>query len=122
MLQLRPCDRSVLAGLAPEKSFLVVVTTAIQIQPSTAQSASLEQQAQCASQAEKIFSQRGFDHASSALQNHLNRKLNKCFMSVRSRESNAIKKDLMDAFEQRFYAHYVFFSDSDDPEEFFRKP
>jgi hypothetical protein len=89
----------------------------------TASAQSLEQQAICAKQAKTAFEEYSGDPKSSGsnkvntkyqYQIHYNTKLNKCFVDIQETVSvgkNITTGDtLMDAFEQRVYAQYVWAS------------
>ncbi len=65
----------------------------------------LEQKEKCATQADKVFRQLGYDlNGGGTLQNHFNIRLNKCFMSVGTSIKDFSFLFLIDAYEQKGYA------------------
>ena len=82
----------------------------------------LEFQQKCAQQAEKIFHQLGYklnearNAISSSYESHYNTKLNKCFMTVSTVKLTprfVTSKFLIDAYEQKGYAEYMWMADKD---------
>jgi len=81
----------------------------------------LEFQQKCAQQAEKIFHQLGYklneprSAISASYESHYNTKLNKCFMTVSTVNMSTPRlttsKFLLDAYEQRGYAEYMWMAD-----------
>ena len=69
---------------------------------------SLDQQARCAAQAEKIFTKLGWDFQRDSVQSHINSKLNRCFVEIIGHATpGSTSKVFMDAYEQREYATYL---------------
>jgi hypothetical protein len=71
-----------------------------------AETVSLDQQAKCAAQGEKVFLEMGLSHQSDVYQSHVNSALNKCFVSIEAGVGSPISRWLLDAYEQRLYASY----------------
>lgn len=76
----------------------------------------LESQNKCAQQAEKMFHQWGYKLSvlGTAYESHYNTKLNKCFMTVGADDFGTPRlttKFLLDAYERRQYADYMWVAD-----------
>lgn len=72
----------------------------------------LELQEKCAKQAEASFLQNGYKYGTlDSWQSHYNTKLNKCFVTVNSMQGEIVAKNLVDAYEQRVYASYMWKAD-----------
>ena len=86
----------------------IAISLAVMFSISTAraENVSLDQQAKCAAQGEKVFLEMGLSHQSASLQSHINSTLNKCFVSIEAGVGSPISKWLLDAYEQRLYAAY----------------
>lgn len=99
---------------------------ALKAQAAEPRTASLAQQAQCEQQAVNVFHSLGYSErptkdSSDSYQSHYNPKLGKCFVAINSINFNVgpqVKQQfnsvLLDAYEQREYAVYTWFS-SDKP-------
>ncbi len=71
-------------------------------------SATLDQQERCATQAERIFNKLGWDFQRDSFQSHVSIKLNRCFVEIDGHATpGGTTRVLMDAYEQREYANYV---------------
>lgn len=72
----------------------------------------LEMQGKCAQQAGEVFLQLGYKNGGfDSYQSHYNTKLNKCFMLIDSIQGTTVNKSLLDAYEQRSYAMYMWMAD-----------
>lgn len=72
----------------------------------------IEMQKNCSQQAGAIFLQLGYKNGGlDSYQSHYNTKLNKCFILVHSIQGTTVSKFLLDAYEQRSYAYYMWMAD-----------
>lgn len=72
----------------------------------------IELQEKCAKQADATFLQNGYKNDSlDSWQSHYNMKLGKCFMTIDSRKGLLVFKSLVDAYEHRVYASYMWKAD-----------
>jgi len=74
-------------------------------------------QEKCATQADKVFRQLGYQlngtNSTDVLQSHFNPERNKCFMTIETLAHDGTQtRYLLDAFEQREYAEYFWMVDA----------
>jgi hypothetical protein len=99
------CNQDKIARLVRENRELAAKLDAV------SKTTTLELQEKCANQARAVFREMGWDKKPFALYtNHYNRKLNKCFIRIESREFTrnvpSIAVSISDAFEGKGYAEY----------------
>ena len=73
---------------------------------------SLELQGKCAKQAGETFKELGYKNGGTDFyESHYNKKLNVCFLSISSLYKSTVSESLVDAYEQRVYATYMWIAD-----------
>ena len=73
---------------------------------------SLELQGKCAKQAGETFRVLGYKIGGTDFyESHYNKKLNVCFLSISSLYKSTVSESLVDAYEQRVYATYMWIAD-----------
>ena len=74
--------------------------------------ADLDLQAKCSKQASFMFNELGYNKSGnfgslSSYQSHYNNKFNKCFLSIYSVEGKFVNQSVIDAYEQKVFATYM---------------
>lgn len=78
--------------------------------------ADLDLQAKCSKQASFMFNELGYNKSGnfgslSSYQSHYNNKFNKCFLSIYSVQGKFVNQSVIDAYEQKVFATYMWTAD-----------